>query len=115
MEEGEALNNHDQRRQAVKLAFGSLLFLAITVWVFAYQFERTDTADILYLDMREVLRVPVDLMSLEETRALVTERFQAYNETFVPPGVYDDEAEKWRCDWCPVAQHCAELRAKGVA
>jgi CRISPR/Cas system-associated exonuclease Cas4 (RecB family) len=69
-----------------------------------------DSAQIVYLDMSQVLRVDVDLWPLEETERLAVDRIRALQENWIPAGVYDDEDENWQCRYCPIVTVCEAMR-----
>ena len=65
-----------------------------------------DTAEILYMDMAEQLRVPVDLLSIDDARVLLEERAALYRQPDLP-GILTDPGDQWECDFCPVRAACA--------
>lgn len=67
-----------------------------------------DTAEIIYLDMRQQLRVPVTLLSLEDARALLETRLALHIQSTLPD-ILRDPAEMWECDFCPVRPDCEQL------
>jgi len=72
---------------------------------------RIDTAEIVYMDMSTVLRIPVEIWPLETTETLAIKRIRALQASWIPGGVQDDEDENWQCRFCPVSEVCATLDA----
>jgi len=68
------------------------------------------TAEIVYMDMSGVLRVPVEIWPLAETERLVTERIRCLQDSWIPDGIYDDEEQNWQCRYCVVSAICASMR-----
>ena len=64
-----------------------------------------DTAEVVYMDMRQQLRVPVVLLSLAEAQILLKQRLAAHTQTALPRPL-THEAEVWQCDYCPVRAVC---------
>lgn len=66
-----------------------------------------DSAEIIYQDMRQQLRVPVDLLSLDDARVLLEARLAQHTQRGLPDilRVPDDV---WQCDYCPVRVACEQ-------
>lgn len=73
-----------------------------------YQPLQIDTAELVYMDMSELVRVPVELWDLEDTELQLSVALQtlAHGHEDLPAGVYDDPERKWECDYCCVSQNC---------
>lgn len=64
-----------------------------------------DTAEIVYLDFQRMLRLPVELLSLEKARELLNARLAAHavaEPPMLPAG------EDWECNYCPVRAACGK-------
>lgn len=72
-----------------------------------------DTAEIVYQDMRQQLRLPVNLMSLSEARTLLEIRVEQHTQPDLP-GVLTAPEELWECDYCPVRSECERLHGAPV-
>ena len=72
-----------------------------------------DTAEIVYQSMSEQLRLPVDLLPLDATRALLEER-QALHAQPGLPDVLSDPDELWECSFCAVRETCERLHGAPV-
>jgi CRISPR/Cas system-associated exonuclease Cas4 (RecB family) len=68
-----------------------------------------ETAELVYMDMQQQLRLPVALLPLNEARTLL-ERRLALHQQDAMPDVLTDPAEAWECDFCPVRAACDRLR-----
>jgi hypothetical protein len=68
------------------------------------------TAEIVYQDMRRQLRLPVELLSLAATQALLDARLALHQQPDLPP-VLTAPKDLWECDYCPVRAAC-EAQAK---
>lgn len=64
-----------------------------------------DTAEIIYQDMRQQLRVPVELLSLSEARTLLEARLAEHTQPNLPD-VLRDPDDIWQCNFCPVRAAC---------
>lgn len=64
-----------------------------------------DTAEIIYQDMRQQLRVPVELLSLSEARALLEARLTEHTQPNLPDVLHDLD-DIWQCAFCPVRAAC---------
>ena len=64
-----------------------------------------DSATVVYQDMGQQLRLPVEMLNLEDTQALLEERLRLFLQDDLPP-VLTDADEVWVCDYCPVRQQC---------
>jgi hypothetical protein len=71
------------------------------------------TAEIVYMDMATQLRVPVELMSLDEAQTLLKQRLSLFLKDELP-GVLTDPEEVWLCDFCPVRSACEALHGGPV-
>ncbi len=92
---------------------GHIQQLNVYRWLLAKNGLPVATAEIVYLDMSEPLRLPVPLADPEITEAMLRERLDGLLERGpdgLPPGVWDDEEETWQCDYCTVAAQCAAAR-----
>lgn len=71
------------------------------------------TAELVYMDMATQLRLPVELLSLDEARALLKERLSLFLQDELP-GVLVDPGEVWACDFCAVRSACETLHGGPV-
>lgn len=67
-----------------------------------------DTAEIVYMDMREQLRIPVELLPLDEAWKLIEQRLALFTTGSLPDVLHDPD-ENWECDYCPVRGVCERL------
>jgi hypothetical protein len=72
-----------------------------------------DTAEIVYMDMREQLRIPVELLPLDEAWKLIEQRLALFTTGSIPDILHDPE-EFWECDFCPVRGVCERLHGAPV-
>jgi hypothetical protein len=72
-----------------------------------------DTAEIIYQDMRQQLRVPVELLALDEARALLEARLAEHTQPGLPDVLHDPH-DLWQCDFCPVRAACERLHGAPV-
>ena len=72
-----------------------------------------ESAAIIYMDMATQLRVPVDLLPLDEAERYLRERVTLAVQSDLPPVITDPDG-KWECDFCAVRAAC-EARSDGVA
>ena len=72
-----------------------------------------DSATIVYQDMSQQLRLPVEMLNLEDTQALLEERLRLFLQDDMP-SVLTDADEVWVCDYCPVRQQCESLHGGPV-
>lgn len=72
-----------------------------------------DTAEIVYMDMREQLRIPVELLPLDEAWKLIEQRLALFTTNSLPDILHDPE-EFWECDFCPVRGVCERLHGAPV-
>jgi len=72
-----------------------------------------DTAEIVYQDMAEQIRIPVTLLSIEKAWELL-ESLVALHVQDDLPGILENPNEAWECDWCPVRGKCEELHGGPV-
>ena len=68
---------------------------------------RIDTAEIVYMDMEQQLRLPVNLLSIEAATELVLARVKLHCDPELPD-VLRDPQTVWECDYCPVRGACEE-------
>ena len=69
---------------------------------------QVDTAEIVYMDMREQLRIPVELLPLDEAWKLIEQRLALFT-TGLLPDILRDPDEVWECEYCPVRGVCERL------
>jgi hypothetical protein len=74
---------------------------------------QVDTAEIVYMDMREQLRIPVELLSLDDAWQLIEQRLALFTTESLPD-VLRDPDEVWECDYCPVRGVCERLFGASV-
>lgn len=67
--------------------------------------------EVVYMDMRGSLRVPVKLLPIEDAGKLLQERVALHIQSELPPPLSDPDLV-WECDYCPVREAC-ELRFGG--
>jgi hypothetical protein len=72
-----------------------------------------ESAAIIYMDMATQVRVPVDLLSLEDAERYLRERVTLAAQSDLPPLISDPDG-KWECDFCAVRAAC-EARAAVAA
>jgi RNase P subunit RPR2 len=72
-----------------------------------------DTATVVYQDMSQQLRLPVEMFSLEDTQVYLEERLQLFLQDELP-AVLTDADQVWECDYCPVRQQCESLHGGPV-
>jgi hypothetical protein len=71
-----------------------------------------ETAEIIYMDMERQLRLPVDLLSLDDARSLLETRLAPFLLAEMPPILEGEGA--WQCDYCPVRAACERLHGGPV-
>ena len=71
------------------------------------------SAEIVYQDMREQLRVPVTLLPLADTRALLENRLALHHQPTLPD-ILRDPAEQWECNFCAVRAACERLHGAPI-
>ena len=69
------------------------------------------SAEVVYLDMERMVRVPVELWDPERTEAMVGERLAPLAAAELPPALADDAPGKWRCKYCDVQAACDALQS----
>jgi hypothetical protein len=69
---------------------------------------QVDTAEIVYMDMREQLRVQVELLSLDDAWLLVEQRLALFTAGELPD-ILRDSDDFWECDFCCVRGVCERL------
>ena len=70
-----------------------------------------EAAELLYLDMSEPRRVPIELWSLEDTENYILGRLAAMNTLDadgLPTGAYTEQEDAWQCDYCALQPHCPQ-------
>jgi len=67
------------------------------------------TLEIVYLDMAQMVRVPVRPWPLEQAEAFARERLRPFLGAELPPPLAEDD--DWQCRYCPVASICREEAA----
>jgi CRISPR/Cas system-associated exonuclease Cas4 (RecB family) len=72
-----------------------------------------DSAEIIYQDMREQLRVPITLLPLADARALLETRLALHQQPTLPD-ILRDASEQWECNFCPVRATCEQLHGAPV-
>ena len=72
-----------------------------------------DTAEIVYQDMRQQLRLPADMLSLADARTLLEARLRLHQQTKLP-GILTDSNDVWECDFCPVRAACERVHGSPV-
>jgi CRISPR/Cas system-associated exonuclease Cas4 (RecB family) len=72
-----------------------------------------ETAAIIYMDMDTQLRVPVDLLSLDEAERYLRERVTLAVQPDLPP-VLTASDEVWECQYCAVSAACAARAAEAA-
>lgn len=65
-----------------------------------------DSAEIVYQDMAEQIRLDIPLMPLEDAYAYLTRRVAAHTTSDLPP-----VEESWECDYCTVRATCDGIRS----
>ncbi len=83
---------------------------ALLLWENGIEIE---TAEIVYQDMRTQLRVPVELLPLDEARALLEARLEPLTQPDLPDILTSPE-DLWECDFCPVRAACENLHGGPV-
>jgi hypothetical protein len=68
-----------------------------------------DTAEIIYQDMRQQLRLPVQLLPLDAARGLLEARLSLHRQTDLP-AVLTAPEDLWECDYCPVRNACESAK-----
>ena len=97
---------------------GHVQQLNVYRWLLAENDIQVDTAEVVYLDMSEPLRLPVPLWDLYDTEALLRQRVTALQERGpdgLPAGVWADAEEAWQCNYCPVRAECHAYREPALA
>jgi hypothetical protein len=67
-----------------------------------------ETAELVYMDMQQQLRLPVELCSLVEARAQLEARLALHRQVSLPT-VLTNPGDLWECDYCPVRAACERL------
>jgi hypothetical protein len=65
-------------------------------------------AELVYQDMSEQKRIPVDLLPRSERLELLKGRLALHIQTELP-NILTNPSELWQCDFCPVRQICSGL------
>ena len=71
------------------------------------------TADIIYMDMEQQLRLPVELLPAEQVAALLAERARLHSQPALPDILQEAETV-WECNYCPVRAACEQLHGGPV-
>jgi CRISPR/Cas system-associated exonuclease Cas4 (RecB family) len=66
------------------------------------------SAEIVYQDMSEQVRIPIQMMPLSETRTLLEFLVAEHTQEDLP-GIIIDPDKAWECDWCASRDKCEEL------
>ncbi len=64
-----------------------------------------DQGEIIYLDMRRLMRLQVELLPLNEAQRLLEARVAQHTTPTLPPPLAAPE-EIWQCDFCSVREAC---------
>ncbi len=105
---------------------GHVQQLNIYRWLLARHGIEIERAEVIYLDMAEVLRVQIELWPREEIESIIRAGLQRLLELGpdgLPYGVQDDADANWECRYCPVVEQCqrhaqeaeAEMTAEAIA
>ena len=65
------------------------------------------SAELHYMDMKKLKRVPVELWEAEDRLAFIFEHTQAILQNDLPP-ILEDPREVWQCNYCPLRDACEE-------
>lgn len=68
-------------------------------------------AELIYLDMKRVLRREVEIWPADDRLTFLKERLATATTPDLPP-VLTDANDLWQCNYCPVASLCKELAEK---
>ena len=90
---------------------GHIAQVSVYRWLLAKNGIQVDTAEIVYLDMAEVRRVPVTPWSLCRTEEWIKSRLPALTAPQLPSPLAEDDDNAWQCKLCPVADLCRRLEA----
>ncbi len=71
------------------------------------------SAEIVYQDMAEQVRIPVELLPIQATWDLLQSCVAAHAQEGLPP-IINDPQEAWECEWCPVRTKCEETNGSPV-
>ncbi len=83
--------------------------LNIYRWLLAQNGIEVDAAEVVYLSMAEVLRLPVPLWEFAYTETVMQQGLDGLLEAGpdgLPSGVQDDPGRNWECRYCPVFGAC---------
>jgi CRISPR/Cas system-associated exonuclease Cas4 (RecB family) len=72
-----------------------------------------ERGEIVYLDMRRLMRIPVELLRLDEAQRLLETRVALHTQPELPPPLADPE-EVWECEWCPLREACEKRSGEPV-
>ncbi len=106
--EGEHVARHVVQEGSSRAKKAHVQQVSLYRLVLAEHGVAVDTAEIVYMDMSEQLRIPVDLLPLDEAWSLIEQRLALFT-TGILPGVLLDLEETWECDYCPVRSVCERL------
>jgi len=91
---------------------GHIQQVSVYAYMLAENGVEINSAEIVYLDMMEQVRIPVDLISHAEIEKTLGERLCAFlQEDLPPPLKASGDKEPWECRFCPVRTHCETLAA----
>jgi CRISPR/Cas system-associated exonuclease Cas4 (RecB family) len=71
------------------------------------------SGEIVYQDMSEQVRIPINLIPIPEYRALL-EPLVALHTQRELPGILTNPEEVWECEWCVARGKCEELQGGPV-
>lgn len=64
-------------------------------------------SEVVYLDMQQILRVPIELMSQDDVMALICDRLPAFIQHDLPDPLEPIRGDKpWECRYCVAAEQC---------
>ena len=112
-----ALGQHDAKASEVLSAPRAKAQHVLQVSLYRLLLHRhgylVESAAIIYMDMATQLRVPVDLLPLDEADRYLRERVTLAVQADLPPVITDPEGQ-WECDYCAVRSVC-EAHAAAAA
>jgi CRISPR/Cas system-associated exonuclease Cas4 (RecB family) len=69
---------------------------------------QVNSTEIVYQDMAEQVRIPIDMLSISQARSLLESRVALHTQDDLP-GLLTDPREVWECEWCPLRTKCEDL------
>ena len=90
---------------------GHVAQVSVYRWLLHQNGVEVDTAEIVYLDMASVKRLPVTLWSLRRTEEWIRSRLPALVAPDLPPRLAKDDDDVWQCKCCPVSDLCRRLKS----